>query len=278
MLFILHSFNRYRHCLRSDEILLELKTILESFAEPLLTMYSRISQAIDENTNSRKDLLVLFELLRIMSRIFYSLNSQDIPEYFEDHIEEWMLLFHKFLSYSNSLLDEESEIGPVDSLQIAIIDNLILYENKYEEEFKPYIEPSLHKVWNLLMTSSSEQKNDALVSICIKFISNLVAKSWNKELISDESTLNEFCEKIVLPNVLLRDNDEELFEDSPIEYIRRDIEGSDSETRRAAVCDLVRSLCKHFEQQVLTNSVEIFFKILFCFIYMTFLKKKKIII
>ena len=45
--------------------------------------------------------------------------------------------------------------------------------------------------------------------------------------------------------------DEELFEDNPDEYIRRDIEGSDIDTRRRAACDLVKALCTYFEPQVI---------------------------
>ena len=47
--------------------------------------------------------------------------------------------------------------------------------------------------------------------------------------------------------------DEELFEDNPEEYIRRDIEGSDIDTRRRAACDLVRALTRHFEGPVIQN-------------------------
>ena len=46
----------------------------------------------------------------------------------------------------------------------------------------------------------------------------------------------------------------ELFEDDPIEYIRRDLEGSDSDTRRRAVSDFVRSLSIQFDE-VLTGMV-----------------------
>jgi exportin-2 (importin alpha re-exporter) len=41
-----------------------------------------------------------------------------------------------------------------------------------------------------------------------------------------------------------------LFEDDPIEFIRRDLEGSDSETRRRASADLVRGLLTLFEKTV----------------------------
>ncbi len=46
------------------------------------------------------------------------------------------------------------------------------------------------------------------------------------------------------------DSDIELFEDDPIEYIRRDLEGSDTETRRRAASDLVRGLLEHFAKEV----------------------------
>ncbi|UYV61444.1 CSE1L [Cordylochernes scorpioides] len=45
--------------------------------------------------------------------------------------------------------------------------------------------------------------------------------------------------------------DVELFEDNPEEYIRRDIEGSDVDTRRRAACDLVRSLAANFESKIM---------------------------
>lgn len=46
-------------------------------------------------------------------------------------------------------------------------------------------------------------------------------------------------------------SDEELFEDNPEEYIRRDIEGSDVDTRRRAACDLVKVLSRFFEEKMM---------------------------
>ena len=42
----------------------------------------------------------------------------------------------------------------------------------------------------------------------------------------------------------LRESDVELFEDNAEEYIRRDLEGSDVDTRRRAACDLVKGLSR----------------------------------
>jgi exportin-2 (importin alpha re-exporter) len=58
------------------------------------------------------------------------------------------------------------------------------------------------------------------------------------------------AERSLIPNVTLTEFDCELFEDNPNEYISRDIEGSDSDTRRRAACELVKGLRKHYEQSV----------------------------
>lgn len=55
------------------------------------------------------------------------------------------------------------------------------------------------------------------------------------------------------------ESDEELFEDEPIEYIRRDLEGSDSETRRRAATELVRGLLDQYPTDVtaiITNYIQ----------------------
>jgi exportin-2 (importin alpha re-exporter) len=44
--------------------------------------------------------------------------------------------------------------------------------------------------------------------------------------------------------------DEELFQDNPTDYIRKDMEGSDQHTRRRSAMELVRALLKQFAPQV----------------------------
>jgi len=47
-----------------------------------------------------------------------------------------------------------------------------------------------------------------------------------KALFENEESLKNICEKIIIPNLFLRDVDIEIFEDNPEEYIRKDIERS----------------------------------------------------
>jgi exportin-2 (importin alpha re-exporter) len=40
-----------------------------------------------------------------------------------------------------------------------------------------------------------------------------------------------------------------LFEDNPTEWIQKDMEGNDTDTRRRCAIDLVRGMSKHFENE-----------------------------
>lgn len=57
----------------------------------------------------------------------------------------------------------------------------------------------------------------------------------------------QVCEQIVIPNIRLRDDLEEMFDMNWVEYVRRDTEGSDMDTRRRAATDLVKALTSKFE-------------------------------
>jgi exportin-2 (importin alpha re-exporter) len=65
-----------------------------------------------------------------------------------------------------------------------------------------------------------------------------------------EPVLKDIVEQIVVKNLTATEADEELFEDNPTDYIRKDMEGSDQDTRRRSATELVRSLLKYFGPHV----------------------------
>lgn len=99
-------FKRFRFQFKSDELFGELKYVLNLFCEPLLEFVQRMGQLIAASAKDASALRALFPCLRLACRIFYSLNFQDLPEFFEDHMKEWMDQFHLYLTYDNPLLDE----------------------------------------------------------------------------------------------------------------------------------------------------------------------------
>eukprot|EP01125_Pyxidicula_operculata_P020129 TRINITY_DN7376_c0_g1_i1.p1 TRINITY_DN7376_c0_g1~~TRINITY_DN7376_c0_g1_i1.p1 ORF type:complete len:982 (+),score=267.58 TRINITY_DN7376_c0_g1_i1:342-2948(+) len=257
ILFTLNSiFKRYRNQFQTDEILLELKYILDQFAEPMLSIFKVTCTQIDQTANNPKALQVLFTVLKHICNIFYSLNHVDIPEFFENHLTDWMSGFSKFIVYNTTfeeLLGDDDEDAPglLHKVQASIIRNSNLYLDKYEEEFKDILPSMVTSTWQLLMKTPNKQKYDQLVTAAIKFLTS-VSKGIFFELFKEPTTLSDICKNIVIPNIKLRKADLYVFEDDPIEYIRRDVEGSDSGTRRKSAYELVKGLRKHYES-VITN-------------------------
>ena len=85
----------------------------------------------------------------------------------------------------------------------------------------------------------------------IQFLTT-VAKGVRHTLFQSPEALQQVCEKIVLPNIRLRDSDEEIFEMDWVEYVRRDTEGGDADTRRRAASELVKTLTEKFPNEVRT--------------------------
>lgn len=249
-----HSlFKRYRHEFKSQELWEEIKIVLDGFAKPLTELLKATMDLANKHASDPASLKVLFSSLTLISKVFYSLNSQDLPEYFEDNMEEWMKHFLVILTSDNKLLqtEDDEDAGPLELIKSQICDNVTLYAQKYDEEFQPYLPGFVSAIWNLLTTIGNRVKYDLLVSNAIQFLTSVCERPHNKGLFADQSNLQSICEKVIVPNMEFRDEDEEQFEDNPEEYIRRDIEGSDIDTRRRAACDFVRGLCKYFEQPVI---------------------------
>ena len=66
-------------------------------------------------------------------------------------------------------------------------------------------------------------KYDMLTSNAIQFLASVADRQQYKSLFEDANTLASICEKIIVPNIEMREVDVELFEDNPEEYIRRDL-------------------------------------------------------
>ena len=247
-------FKKYRQAYKSDALYKELKYALDGFAKPVLALTTEAVTALAAATsaNDTAACVTLLSCLRLACRIFFSLNSQELPEVFEDDMDAWMGAFHGLLAYENPAL-ETAEGSPADAVKAAICDNVNLYIEKNEEEFQRFLQTFVQDVWTLLTKTGLESGKDHLVTSGVRFLT-AVANSVHSALFGGGDTLRQVCESIVIPNLMFREDDEELFETNHVEYVRRDIEGSDSDTRRRGACELVRALTSKFPE-VMTSSV-----------------------
>uniref|UniRef100_A0A1D1YL62 Exportin-2 n=1 Tax=Anthurium amnicola TaxID=1678845 RepID=A0A1D1YL62_9ARAE len=119
-------FKKFRSAFggRTD-IRLDLKYCLDVFAAPLLETFLKTARQIDTaRAAPAPDAPLLRQMLdsqRLCCRIFYSLNSIELPEFFEDHMQEWMTEFKAYLTTSYPPAVEAD--GTVDTLYTTICEN-----------------------------------------------------------------------------------------------------------------------------------------------------------
>ncbi|KAJ1930620.1 importin-alpha export receptor [Tieghemiomyces parasiticus] len=241
-------FKRWRKEFRSNDLFLEIRFVLEQFTGPFTEIFKTTDQLIETHKDNKEALQTLLPAMLLLVKIFYSLNCQDLPEYFEDHMAEFMGILHKYLVYQNPLVDngDDDEATDVEKIKAGVCEIIALYTNRLEESFAPLLPKFVETVWSMLTTLGPQPKFDLLACKALGFLTTVVHQPGNRELFASEDTMKLVCEKIVLPNMALRESDEELFEDEPLQYVVHDVEAAEADTRRRAAGDLVRALLHAF--------------------------------
>lgn len=249
-----HSlFKKYRYEFKSQALWTEIKFVLDHFAKPLTDLFLATMNLTQVHSNNVEALRIIYNSLVVLCKVFYSLNFQELPEFFEDNMEAWMSNFHTLLTVDVPSLrtTDGEEPGLLEQLKSQVCDNVCLYAQKYDEDFQNYLPQFVTAIWNLLTSNVQEPKYDTLVSNALQFLATVADRAQYRHLFENPSTLGSICEKVIIPNMEFKASDNELFEYNPEEYIRRDIEGSDVDTRRRAACDLVKVFSKYFEDKIM---------------------------
>ena len=244
-------FKKFRNQYKRIDLLLDFKYCLENFAFPLLEIFLKTAALIDSASTVSPVAVIkqLFECQRLCCGIFLSLNVQELPEIFKDHMKEWMTEFRKYLIIIYPVLENSGADGLaiVDELRAAVCENINLYVE--EEEFFIYLNDFVIAVWSLLGAVTQSSSRDHLAVTAIKFLTT-VSMSVHHALFAAEGVISQICQSIVVPNVMLREEDEELFEMNYFEFIRRDIDGSDLDNRRRMACEILKGIATNYKQQV----------------------------
>lgn len=160
----------------------------------------------EQHANNAANLQVIYGSLDLTCKIFYSLNSQDLPEFFEDNMQTWMTAFLKLLTTDVPCLktSDDEDAGVLEHLRAQICDNIALYAQKYDEEFGPFMPQFVTSVWELLVNTGLQTKYDGLVSTALQFLSTVAGRNQYRHLFEDPNVLASICEKVIVPNMDFR--------------------------------------------------------------------------
>lgn len=222
---------------RSDALFIEIKLVLDKFCGPYLSLFQQTDQLLSSPSLTPEQHSLLLKTLLLLLQIYYDLNSQDLPEFFEDRLPEFMALLLKYLDYTPTGAlapppddddDEESDATELEKIKAEVCEIARLYSLRYLDAFGEggFLGPFVERTWGLLTRLGKGVKYDILVSKATGFLGVVVKMPSQRALFESQQTLEAFCEKIVLPNMTLRTFEEEMFEDDAPEYVRRDLEST----------------------------------------------------
>ncbi|KAI0283530.1 CAS/CSE protein [Russula brevipes] len=113
------------------------------------------------------------------------------------------------------------------------------------------------KVWELV--GGGKQLGiayDQLVSQSLRFISTAIRSGAYRDIFETRDTIQGLIAGVVVPNLALRTRDVEAFEDTPLEYVRGELQVSEISTPRQAAADVVKALTSAGpENEVATTAI-----------------------
>ncbi|VDO29264.1 unnamed protein product [Haemonchus placei] len=245
-------FKKFRYESKSTALWTELKSCLLTVQEPLTQVYAKMIEFIPQrSTMSSESLVQWLEILCFVCKVFHSLCFQDLPEYFEDNLKPWVEGFLEIMKMDcPGISSSAGEPTFLDELKLEVCEIFTLYAQRFEEEINPFMQNIIQAVWQLVVQTGNETRFDGMVCAALEFLSIICQKSHYESYFVGEGVLQTIAQDVCVKNLHLRQEDLEMFEDEPIEYMKKDIEGTDTLTRRRGAIDLVRALCRKFEERL----------------------------
>ncbi|KAK6057893.1 hypothetical protein COOONC_04549 [Cooperia oncophora] len=245
-------FKKFRYESKSTALWTELKSCLLTVQEPLTQVYAKMIEFIPQrSTMSAESLTQWLEILCLVAKVFHSLCFQDLPEYFEDNLKPWVEGFLEIMKMDcPGISSSAGEPTFLDELKMEVCEIFTLYAQRFEEEINPFMQNIIQAVWQLVVQTGNETRFDGMVCAALEFLSIICQKNHYESYFVGEGVLQTIAQDVCVKNLHLRQEDLEMFEDEPIEYMKKDIEGTDTCTRRRGAIDLVRALCRKFEERL----------------------------
>lgn len=131
----------------------------------------------------------------------------------------------------------------VHELQESVCEILSLYMEKEDEVFKDYLDRAWESVWCALEHPIDSPSRKRFTVAAIRFFTIVVTSVHHEEVVFASLTI----QKHVIPNVMWMDEDQLLFNDNPLEFIRRDMEGRNLGTRGRACHELLHGFERNYK-------------------------------
>ncbi|KAF8216328.1 importin alpha re-exporter [Mycena galopus ATCC 62051] len=279
-----HSiFSQWRVHVRSDTLFTEINLVLSKFMEPFLGLFRHTAGLLLtppptlDTSSSTGEYAAQAQTMALLMEIFYDFTCQDLPPALEDAHAEFFSppggWFQKFLGWNAPGLNvdpDETTPSLPSQIKTGILQIAELFLQLYPEQLQQTqtIESFMQGVWTMIGDNNMPGlSDDGLVSQSLRFLSATIRSNHYSSLFAGP-TLETIIRSIIVPNVLFRESDEEMFTDDPLEFIRLSLfdsatssaaglaTGADGRTRRQAAADVLKALVGSGFEAEATTQVE----------------------
>ena len=242
---------RYHIESKSHPLFKEIINTMEHICQPMTDDALNIIKFFNTYESNAKNDEVMMQCIQMMNKImsiFYSLNYQDFPEFFEDHLQEWInilidtVLFPNKNSNMNNINKNLFDIAI--KLKAKTLKNINYYYYNYYEDVENYIQQFSSAVWTVMCTCKINDNFSKLMKELLDYFKcGFQMRRMNNLNIEQ---LNKIIERIILPNMTMSEKEIEDFLDNPVEFLKVEFEEYDMSSNKYFSINLLQLIISNY--------------------------------
>lgn len=236
---------KYRALDEMDDALRdELRHIYSTFLKPFLNAMDLLTASMYSPECTQPALRKCLEGFTAGVECILDVSQIDVGDEFLWSLDKFVQLFLRALSYP--LASAAAHLTTAVEMKSTVLTCVKHFLDNFDEDFKNYAGEFVKVVWDMIAEPSSSETFMDDVVVCGMALLSSACRGTTHHLFDNIETLSLLLHQVAVPNILLTQEEAELFDSDPDVYIQRDIEGSDFHTRRRAASDIVRTLVVSF--------------------------------
>ena len=242
---------RYHIESKSDPLFREIINTMKYICQPMTDDALNIINFFNTYEPNNKNDEIMTQCLKTMNKImsiFYSLNYQDFPEFFEDHLQEWINILNDTVLLPNKNSNMKAISKNLTDLVLKVkakaLKNINLYYSNYYEDVENYVQQFSSSVWIVMCNCKINDNFSKLMKELLDFFKYgfQMRRINNLNMVQ----LNQIIENIILPNMTMSNKEIDDFKDNPIEFLKIEFEEYDMSSNKYYSINLLQLIISNY--------------------------------
>jgi exportin-2 (importin alpha re-exporter) len=186
-----------------------------------------ISYFYNKDAINPEQLALYLQLTTCILHIFFSFNSPDFPEYFEDNLETWMKILKSVLDFDIKL--DNQMFRYFIKMKTIGMRCLNLYCTNYYDDFFEHHNIFIETVWNSLKYAQTDLVYAKLVKQLLDYYKTLFQGNRAGQVFNQDA-VQLLIDNLVIPNLQLTSKELDDYEENPINFTRIELEEVDMDS------------------------------------------------